>query len=120
MPGVLAGVLLHAYTCFLVPDGGPEAFTSGLFALSILPYLACLIAGMKNGRGPLMGVCTIPPLLVLDVFAFQEAIIAPSTSTSSLALLVVPLINLLVLLLGFLAGWVLFALLRRNTAGKAQ
>jgi len=112
-PGVLAALMLHAYTGFRVPDGGPDTFTSGLFALSRLPYLACLVAGMRNARGPLMAACAIPPLLLVDFLAFHGAIIDPTTSTSSLTLLVAPVINLVVLLLGFLAGWIAFALLRR-------
>lgn len=118
-PGVLAGFLLHAYTCFLMPDGGPDGFTSGLFALSMLPYLACLVAGMRKAYWPLMAAFAIPPMLVLDISAFHEAIIAPTTSTSSLVLLVVPVINLVVLMLGFLVGWIAFALLRRNAKKEA-
>ncbi|NLC35298.1 MAG: hypothetical protein GX772_02425 [Alcaligenaceae bacterium] len=114
-PGVLAGFMLHAYTCFLIPDGGPNGFTAGLFALSILPYLACLVAGMRNARGLLMAAYAILPLLLLDSLTFHEAFIAPSTSTSSLALLVVPVINLGVLALGFLVGWIVFRLRRRAT-----
>jgi len=117
--GVLAGFMLHAYTCFLVPSDGPDAFTSGLFALSIVPYLACLVAGMRKARGQLMAACTIVPLLLLDTLAFHEAVIAPTTSTSSLVLVVVPVINLVVLVLGFLAGWVAFALLRRSATEEA-
>ncbi|MFT0851639.1 hypothetical protein VRY85_12770 [Achromobacter sp. F4_2707] len=106
LPGVLAGCVLHAYTCFFVPEGGPDVFTSGLFMLSILPYLACVIVGLRHSRGPLMAVCAILPILLLDILAFHEAFITPSTSTSSLVLLVVPVINLGVLLLGFLVGWI--------------
>lgn len=118
-PGALAGLSLHSYTCFVVPDGGPTAFTTGLFALSILPHLACFAAGMKDSCGPLMAVCAIVPLLLLDTLAFQEAILAPTTSTSALVLLVVPVINLIVLLLGFLLGWIAFLLLRRSVTKKA-
>jgi len=117
IPGVLAGFMLHAYTCLILPAGGPDAFTSGLFALSILPYLACLVASMRHSRGPLMAACAIAPLLLMDSLAFHEAIIAPSTSTSPLVLLVVPVIDLVVLLLSFLVGWVAFPLLRRSARG---
>lgn len=106
LPGVLAGCVLHAYTCFFVPEGGPDVFTSGLFMLSVLPYLACLIVGLRLSRGPLMAACAILPILLLDILAFHEAFITPTTSTSSLVLLVVPVLNLGVLLLGFLAGWI--------------
>ncbi len=118
-PGVLVGFMLHAYTCFLVPDGGPNGFTSGLFALSILPYLACLIAGLRHSCWPLMAACAILPLLLLDILAFHEAFIAPSTSTSSLVLLIVPVINLVVLPLGFFVGWIAFVLLRLSVTEKA-
>lgn len=119
LPGVLAGLMLHAYTCFLIPEGGPDGFTSGLFALSILPYLACLVAVTRNSCGPIMAACAIPPLLLLDILAFQGAIIAPTSSTSSLALLVAPIINLLVLLPAFLVGWIVFTLLRRRATKEA-
>ncbi len=117
--GVVVGFVMLAYTCFVVPDGGPDAFTSGLFAFSILPYLACFAAVLKSARWQLMAACAIIPLLLLDSFAFNEAIIAPISSTSSLVLLVVPIINLVVLLLGFLVGWIAFALLGRNSRGNA-
>lgn len=119
LPGVLAGLMLHAYTCFLIPEGGPDGFTSGLFALSILPYLACLVAVTRNSCGPIMAACAIPPLLLLDMLAFQGAIIAPTSSTSSLALLVAPIISLLVLLPAFLVGWIVFTLLRRRATKEA-
>lgn len=118
LPGVLAGFMLHAYTCFLIPDDRPNGFTFGVFALSILPYLACLVVTMRNACGPLMAVCVIPPVLLLDILAFHEAIIAPTTSTSSLVLLVVPVINLGVLPLGFFVGWSAFRLLRRRATGE--
>lgn len=117
--GVLAGFMLHAYTCFLNPDGGPNAFTTGLFALSILPYVVCFVAGTRNASAPLMATCAVLPMLLLDILAFHEAFIAPTTSTSSLALLVVPVINLVILPLGFLAGWIAYALLRRNATENA-
>ena len=113
-PGVLIGFMLHAYICFVIPGGGWSGYTVGLFVLSVLPYLACLVAGRRNGCGPLMAACAIPPLLLLDSLAFHEAFIAPSASTSSLVLLVVPVINLAVLTLGFLVGWIAFLLLRRS------
>lgn len=113
-PGALAGFMLHAYTCFLIPENGPDGFTAGLFALSILPYLACLAVGTRTALGLSMAACAILPLLLLSLVAFYEAIIAPTSSTSSLVLLVTPVINLVVLLLGFLVGWVVFALSRRS------
>lgn len=119
LPGALAGLSLHAYTCFLVPDGGPDAFTTGLFALSILPYLACLAAGMKGSCGPLMATCAIVPVLLLDILAFHEALVAPTTSTSAWVLMIVPVVNLLVVLLGFLVGWIACSLRRRKAAEKA-
>lgn len=105
VPGVIAGVLLHAYTCFFVPEGGPDVFTSGLFVLSVLPYLVCLLAGMKKKRGQWMAVCAIVPLFLLDSVAFHTAILAPTSSTSSLTLLVVPFLKFMILLLGFFVGW---------------
>lgn|SRR5690606_7666404 len=117
-PGVLAGFLLHVFTCFYLPEGGPNGFTLGLFAVSILPYLACLIAGLSSARGALMAVCALVPVLLLDIAAFNEAIISPTTSTSALVLLVVPVFNLGVVVLGFLLGWITFALLRRNASER--
>lgn len=119
-PSVLLGLLLHAYVCFLVPDGGSNGFTLGLFALSILPYLACLIVGTRSYCGQLMAACAILPLLLLDSIAFHEAFVDPSTSTSSLVLLIVPVANLVVLSLGFLAGRIVFTRGRRNTKAKLR
>lgn len=118
LPGVLAGFVLHAFTCFFMADGGPSGFTVGLFAISILPYLGCLGVGVRSTRGEFMAACTLPFLLFLDISAFSEAFIYPTTSTSPLVLLVVPVINLAVMVLGFLIGWAAFAILRRRTSGE--
>ena len=104
LPGVLVGLVLHAYTCFYVAEGGASRFTVGLFALSILPYLTCLYAGTKSGPWPVVAACITPLLLLVDGFAFKDAVISPTASTSSLVLLVAPILNLVVLLLGFVVG----------------
>ncbi|HLU00798.1 MAG TPA: hypothetical protein VKZ70_13780 [Burkholderiaceae bacterium] len=65
-----------------------------------------------------MAVCALVPVLLLDIAAFNEAIISPTTSTSALVLLVVPVFNLGVVVLGFLLGWITFALLRRNASER--
>ena len=119
-PGVLIGFMLHVFTCFFMAQGGPSGFTVGLFALSTLPYSVCLVVGMRNARGALMAACSIALMLLLDVFAFNEAFISPTTSTSSLVLLVVPVINLGVMVLGFVVGWIAFPMFRRNTAGEPK
>lgn len=113
-PGVFAALMLHAYTCFFIPEGATDGFLAGLFALSVLPYLACVAIGIRTTRGLLMAACAIAPMLLFDFLAFHEAIIAPTSSTSSLVLLVVPVLNLGVLLMGFLVGWIVFALCRRS------
>lgn len=118
VPGVFLGLMLHASTCFFMAQGGPSGFTVGLFALSILPYLGCLIVGVRNARGAVMAACTIPFLLLLNVSAFSEAFISPTTSTSSLVLLVVPVINLGVMVLGFLIGRIALTMVRRNASGE--
>ena len=117
-PGVFAGLALHAYICFIVADSAPNSFTVGLFALSIFPYLACLAAGMNGSCGQLMAVCAILPLLWVDLEALHEATIAPTTSTSPLVLIIVPVINFVVLALGFFLGWIVFVLARRFAAEK--
>lgn len=118
--GVLAGCVLHAYTCFIASNAGLDAFTLGLFALSVLPYLVCLFVGARSGRGSVMAACAMPLLLLMDISVFHEAIIAPTTSTSSLALLVVPLLNLAVLPLGFVVGWIAHEVLRRRARSSAR
>lgn len=119
-PGVLAGLVLHTFIWFYLAQGGPIGFTVGFFALSVLPYLACFLVGMRNVRGSVMAACAIPFMLLVDSFAFNEAFIAPTSSTASLVLLVVPVINLAVMLIAFLVGWVAFSLHRRSTVGRAS
>jgi len=120
LPSVLLGFMLHAYTCFFMADSGASGFTVGLFLLSTLPYLACLLVGVRKTRGALMAACAIPLLLIFDISAFTEAFVSPTTSTSSLVLLVAPVINLVVMVLGFLIGGLVFATMRRNASKERR
>lgn len=92
------GLLLHAY--------GLSSFSLGLMVWSWLPYLIALalFLGVRRVLIPLGGV--ILPI-VLDAINYYFVFVSPGSSTAPLALLWMPLWNLLIFMpIGMFIGWV--------------
>ncbi len=109
----LAGIALHAVTCFGLSADGIGLFNISLFLYASLPYAICL-ALVFVGRGrPLMALCAGLAALVMDGVTFRDVFIVPTNSTAALALLVTPAINVVLAVpFGLGAGWVLGRLFR--------
>jgi len=106
---VVAGMLLHAWTAVFKAEGGPSAFTLGLFAWSSLPYLACLLIALRACARSWLALCGALAALCVDFAMYYSVFIAPDTSTAALGLLMAPVINLIVVvplavLLAYLLG----------------
>ena len=102
-------IALHAYENF--PSEDPSAFTAGMFAWSLAPYALCLFVASfsKSWIVPLAGAVTA---LLFDLKVHNDLFVnTPTSSTAGLALLFVPLWNLLVFApLAMLAAWLLLRL----------
>jgi len=100
------GLGLHAYIAFFMSAGGPDSFGIGLLQWSIVPYLVAGAIALIS-RNALMGIVAAGLVLLVDAWTFYEVFIHPKGSTAALALLWMPLWNLvLVVPLGALAGWI--------------
>lgn len=111
-----AGFALHAYIGIFEVDGGPGAFTLGLFAWSCTPYLGCLLVARLLGNGRLPAFCGALAALLGDLANFYAVFMSPTSSTAALGLLVVPLLNLVVLApAGILLGYGVRRVFRAGT-----
>jgi hypothetical protein len=107
-----SALLLHAYTAFIKSEGGTTPFSIGLMLWSWLPYLlsAWFFSLMRR---PLVPLCGVIPPLIIDAWTFYAVFIRPQSSTAALALIWVPLWNLVIFMpLGMLIGWILSRFLR--------
>ena len=104
--GVVAfGFFIHVYTYSFKAQGEFDFTTFGFLLMASMPYIICLILilAKNNSVMPLAG--SILPLLI-DTFTYYSVFIKPSSSTASIALLWMPIWNmLLVLPLGLLIGY---------------
>jgi len=99
------GVGLHAFVVFFKASGGLDFFGVGLLKLSIVPYLVAAALALIT-RNMLIGIVPAALVILVDVWTYYEVIIHPG-STAALALLWMPLWNLiLVVPIGALAGWI--------------
>ena len=108
---ITAGVLLHGgiaiYSGAQSHAANSLAFSVGLFLWASSPYVACafLLFRMRMTRAA-AGAALLA--LLMDITSAYTAFVKPSSSTSSLVLLFVPLWNLLVACpIGGFGGWLL-------------
>jgi hypothetical protein len=103
---LILGVGLHVYIAFFKSAGGPDSFGVGLLGWSIVPYLVA--AGLALiSRNLLIGIVPMALVLFVDAWTYYEVFIQPKGSTAALALLWMPLWNLvLVVPIGAGAGWI--------------
>jgi hypothetical protein len=104
--GVVAfGLIIHVYTYIFKAQNKFDFETFGFLLMALMPYIICLIIILtkNNSVMPLTG--SILPLLI-DTFTYYSVFIKPSSSTASLALLWMPIWNMLLILpLGLLIGY---------------
>ena len=93
----------------------PDRFISGAFVWQILPYFLCAIALvlMRSALPALPAACVV---VFFDALTMHDVFIAPTRSTAALALLWMPLWNLIIFapLTLFLTWLVLRLQERRN------
>ena len=106
---VLAGlaIALHAYENLPIKS---VAFSVGVFLWSLAPYALCLIVAALS-RSSIPAVAGAVIALIFDLNAHIQVFVHPTSSTAGLALLFVPLWNLLVFApLAMLGAWLLLRL----------
>jgi hypothetical protein len=92
----MLGIALHGYISLFKAEGGPDAFTLGLLALSAVPYGVCLLVTLRGKGQPVLGLFGAAAALVFSSIAYHSVFVAPSASTAALGLLVLPVVNLLI------------------------
>lgn len=90
------GVALHLYIVAVRSDGPFNAFAATLLAWGCLPYLVSASLPLFN-RQPAVGTGALMAVLAGDAYAYYAVFIAPRSSTAPLAMLVMPLWNIVVL-----------------------
>jgi len=100
------GLGLHAYIAFFQSTGGADSFNVALLGWSIVPYAVATALALMS-RSALVGIVPMALVLLVDAWIYYEVFIHPKGSTAALALLWMPLWNLiLVVPIGAGAGWV--------------
>jgi hypothetical protein len=103
---LLLGVGLHAYVAFFQAAGGLDSFGVGLLGWSVVPYLVAAALALIS-RNVLIGIVPVALVLLADTWTYYEVFIHPKGSTAALALLWMPLWNLvLVVPIGAGAAWI--------------
>lgn len=107
---VAIALALHAYEAFVESSGGVSLVSLGFFLWPLTPYALCLVvAGVSISSIP--AVAGALTALLFDLDAHNHVFVHPTSSTAGLALLFVPLWNLLVFSpLAMLGTWLLLRL----------
>ena len=101
---IVAGLGLHVYVSF-VDASEVSPFALGLLAWSALPYVAAFVLALIAGRA-MVGLLATALVLAVDAWTYYEVFLDPTASTAALALLWMPLWNLvLVVPLGAGVAW---------------
>jgi hypothetical protein len=109
------GAVLHSYTHLVEAD----AFHVGFWLLSMSPYLVGAVVLFALDRPHATAGALLLPAF-LDAGAFYSAFIDPQSSTASLGLAFVPIINLCVLVpIGGAIGWWVGYRIRITSEGHA-
>ena len=111
------GVLLHMYISVFEASGGLSAFTVGLLAWALVPYVICLFIAFVRGGRPFLGFCGATAALLGDLSSYYSVFISPTSSTSAIVLLFAPMVSLVFWMpLGVLVGYVVCRLHIRRAA----
>ena len=119
---IAMGMILHVYTGYHFFKTSVETdllLLRGIIVWSWLPYLVCLLlaVGKRNFLIPLCGAL-LP--LCLDLMTYHSVFINPTSSTAPLALLFMPLWNLMLFMpLGLLAGSLIVRAKKRKTPASS-
>jgi len=110
---VVAGVLLHLYENLVKSSGG---FSSGFLLWSSMPYLLTLcLSSFKSTKDAAIAGGALA--LSFDAFAYHDVFVDPRNSTVGLALIFVPLWNILIVVpAGTFLTWIV---LRKRAARSA-
>jgi len=96
------GLILHLKTAFWEGSGSIDSFSIKLFTWSMLPYLIIVVSFKKAFYGAL---CAAIVVFLFDLFMHLEVFVWPSSSTSALGLLFMPMWNVILFIpLSFLIG----------------
>ena len=107
---VAIAVALHAYEAFVKSAGGVSLVSLGFFLWPLSPYALCVVvAGVSVSS--IRAVAGALTALLFDLDAHDHVFVHPTSSTAGLAILFVPLWNLLVFSpLAMLGTWLLLRL----------
>ncbi|EDM27386.1 hypothetical protein LNTAR_21770 [Lentisphaera araneosa HTCC2155] len=109
----IIGILLHMNTCFIQSDT-TFGFNILLLVFSSIPYVSSLII-LKNKKSELIGSLAPALPIITDSVAYYSVFIAPSSSTAPLALIFIPLWNLIIFMpLGIITGLIIQNLKRNK------
>ena len=116
-----AGVALHAFICFVIPEEALDGFVVGLFVFASLPYLACLLIALRWPALFVAALLIAGISMAIDVLVVHDVFWAPTSSTASLALLVAPLLKLVIAVpVGLVVGWIARRKVGRGHAAEAR
>lgn len=112
---IAIGILLHVYTYFFESQGGFGLFQIQMFLLSVMPYILCFLVWILKKNSVISFTGSIGPLLA-DLLIYYSVFINPQGSTAPLALLWMPIWNLLILMpTGLLIGYMIDRSARKKT-----
>ncbi len=110
---IAIGVLLHLYTIFFKAEGDLNEFLIGLLLWSVIPYAVLLV--LLRLKNETRALCATVAVLFVDISAYLAVFVFPQSSTASLALLWMPLWNLL---LSIPAGIMIGSIIKKSTSKK--
>lgn len=90
---VALGISLHSYTVLFRAEGAMSEFLLGLLLWSSMPYLVLLI--LMRWKKQIRILCAALAVVLIDIGVHVRVFVFPQSSTDALALLWMPLWNLL-------------------------
>ncbi|MDD7986752.1 hypothetical protein PQO01_17520 [Lentisphaera marina] len=115
----IIGILLHMNTCFIQSET-KFGFNILLLVFSSIPYISSLLI-LRNKKSEVIGA--LAPLLpiITDSIAYYSVFISPTSSTAPLALIFIPLWNLIVFMpVGIITGLIIQNSKRKKTLTKSR
>jgi hypothetical protein len=107
---VAAGVALHFYIEGFKQVSALSEFSLGSFLYSCAPYVLVTLV-ILFARTPFPGLVGGAAALTIDLMTYWSVFISPTSSNVGLALLWMPLWNLLIFVpLGIGVGWLIYSL----------
>jgi ABC-type spermidine/putrescine transport system permease subunit I len=86
-------------------EGSPDLQWLEFLFLALLPYVVCLVLFITKKQSIMSFSGAVAPVL-LDMFTYYSVFVSPTSSTASLALLWMPIWNLIIFMpIGLLIGY---------------